>query len=104
MSGLPTSEIKRSMLVYHTTLGVDDWLLVINVCMTIIVVTALRIYVWLFVAVALHFALMVVSRLQPCLLEVYVRFSLQSDRYSPFATARQKRNLRPAGFRGAALR
>ena len=100
---LHTSEVKASMLTYMTTWGVDDWLFVFNVGAAIFVTTALRFYSWALIAFALHFVLMLVTKLSPNILECYVKHTRQADRYNPFANPLQRRNLRPEGFMRGSL-
>jgi type IV secretory pathway VirB3-like protein len=95
---LNSSEVKSSMLTYMTTWGVDDWLFVLNVSLAIFITTAMRFYTWAVVALALHFCLMLVTRISPNILECYLKHMKQADRYSPFFNVFQKRGLRPAGF------
>lgn len=86
------------MLTYMTTFGVDDWLFVLNVCLAIFITIAMRFYGWALVAFALHFCLMIVTRVSPNILECYLKHTVQSQKYSPFANVFQTRNLRPVGF------
>lgn len=99
MQALKDSSVKKSMLTYLTTFGVDDWLFVLNVCIAVLVCVLLRFYAWAFIAIALHFVLMVVTRLSPQILLVYVRFRLQARLFTPGTSPLQRRGLRPEGFR-----
>ena len=86
------------MLTEMTTLGVDDWLFVLNIELALVMCMGLRIYAWVVIAFLLHFVLMIVTRLIPNLLEVYFKYLRQFDRYCAAYSPGQKRGLRPVGF------
>jgi type IV secretory pathway VirB3-like protein len=98
MEELDSSEIKKSLLSQLTTLGVDDWLFVMNLCTAILVSVILRFPRFLILSLLMHFVLMVVTQLSPQLLEKYLKHMRQSDRYTPWPMATQKRGLRPLGY------
>lgn len=58
----------------------------------------LKVRAWPLVALALHLALMLVTKLAPNLLECYVQHLRQASRYWPRPSPLQRRNLRPEGF------
>lgn len=101
MEPIESSEVKTSMLAYMTTFGVDDWLFIINIEIALLVTMLLKVYAWLLVAVALHFVLVMVTRMAPQLLECYVKHLRQADRYYPDVSPLQRRGLRPDGWRDA---
>lgn len=98
MEELDSSEVKKSLLSQLTTLGVDDWLFVINLCTAILVTVILRFPRFLILSLLMHFVLMVVTQLSPQLLEKYLKHMRQSDRYTPWPMVTQKRGLRPLGY------
>ena len=95
---IATSQVSRALLTEMTTWGVDDWLFIINVELLLIMGMLLRIYAWAIVAVFLHFALMVVTRVVPNILDVYYKHLRQANKYSPHYSPIQKRGLRPFKF------
>lgn len=59
------STVKKSLLTELTTLGVDDWLFVINVQLFLVMAGMFKIYLWVIVSAVMHVALMVVTQVQP---------------------------------------
>lgn len=98
MEQLESSAVSKSLLTEMTTLGVDDWLFVVNVEILFLMGGALRIYSWLFVAVFLHFVLMLVTRMVPNVLMVYAAHLRQASKYFAGFSPIQKRGLRPIKF------
>jgi type IV secretory pathway VirB3-like protein len=97
MQALQSSRVNKSLLTADmTTFGVDDWLFVININVAIIMMVMLRIVSWGWVALAMHFVLMLVTRVSPNILLVYGKHLRQRDRYFAGYVARQSRGLRPA--------
>jgi len=92
---MQASSVKRSLLSEMTTFGVDDWLFVLNVQLFLAFAAGLRIYSWTIVAVALHFVLMLVTKYQPRVLEVYIRHIRQSGRYTHWSSRTLQRGKRP---------
>lgn len=98
MEGKPMlhrSRIKKSLLTELTTLGVDDWLFVINVEIFLVIGVALRFYGWAVVTLVLHFVLMAVTELQPRVLQVYFRHVRQRARYTSWSALPLQRGKRP---------
>ena len=98
MESLESSRVSHAMLTEMTTLGVDDWLFIMNIEMMLVMCMGLRIYAWVIVAFLLHFVLMVVTRQIPNLMEVYFKYWRQFDRYCATFSIAQKRGLRPLDF------
>jgi type IV secretory pathway VirB3-like protein len=98
MEKLHSSHVNRSLLTEMTTAGVDDWLFVMNVEIAIVMAMILRIYSWVLIAIALHFVLMVVTKVVPNILNVYAKYLRQSVRYSARYSTLQKRGHRPVMF------
>lgn len=98
MDALNGTPVKKGLLTELTTLGVDDWLFVANVEIALIMGVGLRFYMWFVLAVFLHFVLMIVTRLQPNILLVYIRYMRQSSAYAGTWSPLQKRCLRPMGW------
>ena len=96
MTELDSSQVNTSLLTAQTTLGVDDWLFVLNVCVLILIGGMLRMHIWLPIAALIHLVLMGVTQISPNLLEVYVRFSGQASKHSPFATASSRKRRLPS--------
>lgn len=98
MEQLESSDISKSLLTEMTTLGVDDWLFVLNVEIALIMVMILRIHAWAVIAVVLHFVLMLVTKMVPNILYVYAKYLRQSGKYSARYSTSQKRGFRPLMF------
>ncbi len=98
MEPIQSSQVKSSMLAYMTTFGVDDWLFVLNLEIALLMTMILKITSWLLVAFAMHFVLMLVTRMAPQLLECYAKHLRQATHYRPGFSPLQKRGLRPVGF------
>jgi type IV secretory pathway VirB3-like protein len=98
VEALESSLISKSLLTDMTTLGVDDWLFVMNVSVALIMAMVLKIYVWCLIAVFLHFVLMLVTRMVPNILVVYGKYLRQSNAYCAMYSPMQKRGLRPQKF------
>jgi type IV secretory pathway VirB3-like protein len=92
---LHKSKIRQSLLSEMTTLGVDDWLFIANIIVAMILTIVLRIKAWFFVAVAMHFVLMLVTKLAPKILDCYYRHVQQSDRYFSGPSPLQRKRLPP---------
>lgn len=92
---MQTSSVKRSLLTEMTTFGVDDWLFVVNVELFLVIGAGLRIYSWAAIALSLHFVLMLVTKFQPRVLEVYLRHIRQSSRYTNWSGRSLQRGKRP---------
>jgi hypothetical protein len=89
------SRIKRSLLAEMTTLGVDDWLLILNVQLALLIVGVLRFYHWAWVTLALHFVLVAVTRYQPRILLVYWKYMAQRNSYCDWCALPLTRGMRP---------
>lgn len=89
------SKIKKSLLAEMTTFGVDDWLFIINIEVALFLVMMLRIRVWVFVALFMHFVLMLVTKLAPRVLGCYWKHMWQSDRYFSGNSPLQKHGKTP---------
>lgn len=98
MEQIESSEISRSLLTEMTTLGVDDWLFVMNVCIAIIMVMILRIHAWAVIGFFLHFVLMIVTKMVPNILYVYAKYLRQAGKYCARLISGQKRGFRPLKF------
>ena len=98
------SYIEHSMLTNMTTAGVDDWLFVINACVSIVFVFGLKVTSFLGFALLAHGVLFYVSRVSPNILEKYIKYIGQAPRYGRNPRIKQTRGLRPFGFgRGVCL-
>jgi type IV secretory pathway VirB3-like protein len=95
MEALESSTVSRSLLTEMTTWGVDDWLFVMNLEIALLMAMILRIYSWVLIAVALHFVLMVVTKMVPNILIVYAKYLRQAERYCARFSTIQKRGFRP---------
>ncbi len=93
---IESSPVRQSLLAEMTTFGVDDWLFVINIEVALIMGMALRIWQWFVLAFLLHFMLMIVTRLSPNIVMVYVKYARQAGRYTASWLPVQRRCLRPA--------
>ena len=94
-STIASSSVKKSLLTEMTTFGVDDWLFVINIQIFLVLAVGLRIFSWAAVAVAFHLVLMVVTKYQPRVLFVYLKYIRQSPAYKTWLGAYMKRGQRP---------
>jgi type IV secretory pathway TrbD component len=92
---MDSSPVHKSMLTEMTTFGVDDWLFVLNLELFLLMAIGLRIYVWAAIALGLHLALMVVTKYQPRVLTVYVKYIRQASRYSSWSCAPLVKGRRP---------
>ena len=95
MPAMNGSYVRKSLLTEMTTLGVDDWLLIINVQLALFIMGILRIYDWAWVTVLAHFLLVWVTQSQPRILAVYYRYMFQQDRYDAWSALPLKRGARP---------
>lgn len=98
MEPLESSPVRRSLLTEMTTWGVDDWLFVMNVEITLVMAMILRIYSWVLIAIALHFVLMGVTKMVPNILNVYAKYLRQSSRYCARYSTIQRRGFRPVMY------
>jgi hypothetical protein len=98
MNSLHSSSLNKGFLAELTTLGVDDWLFVANLEIALIMGVGLRFHWWFVLAIGLHFVLMIVTRLQPSILLVYLRYMRQSNKYVAAWSPLQKRCIRPLGW------
>lgn len=97
MEPIQSSPVRRSLMTYMTTFGVDDWLFILNLEVALMMTMLLKVRAWLVVALLLHFVLMLVTRLAPNLLECYIQHLRQARRYWPRPSPLQRRGLRPMG-------
>lgn len=104
MTVLESSPVRPSLYTEMTTLGVDDWLFIINTEVAVMMVFALRLHQWVVIAVLLHFVLMMVTKLSPRLMECYFSYMRQSVRYWPARSPFQKRGAYPAMFTARRMR
>lgn len=98
MEPLDSSVVRKSLLTYMTTLGVDDWLFIVNVEVALIFTMSLKLVYWPAIAVLLHFALMLVTKLSPQILESYAKHRAQASAYWPGPSPLQSKNPRPMKF------
>jgi type IV secretory pathway VirB3-like protein len=104
MERLDSSDVNTAILHPMTTLGVDDWLFTFNVLQCMYIGVATRWSGWLIVSVVFHFLLMLVTKLKPNLIDCYMKYSRQANRYDPYPSINQRRGLRPVGFGRGVLR
>lgn len=98
------SYVKKSLLPDRTTLGVDDWLLFMNVELAIFIVGLLKLYQWAAVTVVAHFALVAVTHYQPRVVEVYWKFMGQRSRYTDWSALPLTKGQRPVWLEALAGR
>jgi type IV secretion system protein VirB3 len=104
MEQLDSSDVNVAILHPMTTLGVDDWLFTLNLLQCMYIGAATRWSGWLIVSVGFHFGLMLVTKLKPNLIDCYLKYSRQANRYDPYPNINQRRGLRPVGFGRGVLR
>lgn len=95
MAIMTGSYVRKSLLSEMTTLGVDDWLFIINLELALFIIGLLKLHEWAAVTVFAHILLVWVTRAQPRLLAVYFRYMFQRDRYDAWSALPLKRGIRP---------
>ncbi len=95
MATMKGSYVRKSLLTEMTTLGVDDWLLIINLELALFIIGILKFHQWAGVTVLAHFLLVWVTQAQPRILAVYFRYMFQRDRYDAWSALPLKRGIRP---------
>jgi hypothetical protein len=95
MSIMDGSYVRKSLLSEMTTLGVDDWLLIINVELALFIIGILKFHHWAWVTLLAHFMLVWVTQAQPRILAVYFKHMNQGDRYDAWSALPLKRGKRP---------
>jgi type IV secretory pathway TrbD component len=95
MESIVSSKVHHSLLTEMTTLGVDDWLFVVNASIAVVFVMGLKITIWAGGAIVMHFLLMIVTRVVPNVIQVYAKYLRQADRYCADYSPSQKRGFRP---------
>jgi type IV secretory pathway TrbD component len=89
------SSFEKPLLIEMTTFGVDDWLFVANVELFLVICIGMRVYAWAGIALALHAALIVVTRVQPRMLGVYFKHTQQKTAYTSWSNLPPKRSKKP---------
>ncbi|MBZ0296172.1 MAG: VirB3 family type IV secretion system protein [Anaerolineae bacterium] len=78
--------------------GADFHLELINIAVLVFMLMVLRLWQWIPMTYLIHLMLKQVARRDHHSRKIYIRYSLQADRYEPWASPRQKRGMRPSGF------
>lgn len=79
-------------------LGVETKLFQLNVFIGMIVILMAQFIWWLIAMVVFHFILQWVTKREPRMREIYLKYQFQGDRYEPWGGIPPKNNKRPTGF------
>jgi len=91
------SQLYTSLTTPFTIMGVEPRLLGLNVGVSIIMIALFRAYWWIALTWVVHQAFKSLSRNDPMIRVIYVRYQTQADRYEPWPEGRSVRGLRPIG-------
>ncbi|MBU6460732.1 MAG: VirB3 family type IV secretion system protein [Proteobacteria bacterium] len=95
---LRQSRVHRSLLEIHTLAGVERRLAILNWTIAAVFVLGAGFILYLAVALLLHGLLRWMTRKDPYLRMIYVRYNTQADDYDPWPHALQRQTCRPRGF------
>ncbi|MBC7779631.1 MAG: VirB3 family type IV secretion system protein [Proteobacteria bacterium] len=90
--------VRASLLEVKTIAGVEDRLAILNATFALAIVMGLGLWPYLMIALLLHLLAARLTRRDPYLRRIYVRFAQQGDRYDPWPRVAPKRARRPPGF------
>lgn len=90
--------VRLSLLEVKTIAGVEDRLAILNATFALAIVMGTGLWPWLAVALALHVLAARLTRYDPYLRRIYIRFARQADRYDPWPRVAPACARRPPGF------
>jgi len=90
--------VRQSLLEVRTLAGVEDRLAILNATFALAIVMGMGLWPWLGVAVALHVLAARLTRYDPYLRRIYIRFARQADQYDPWPRVGPASGRRPQGF------
>jgi len=90
--------VHRSLMEIKTIAGVERRIAIVNI--TIAAALTMAMHVWGYVAAAalLHAVLAYLTKRDPFLRPIYIRYNTQADAYDPWPHAVQRGGHRPYGF------
>ncbi|MDE3021451.1 MAG: VirB3 family type IV secretion system protein [Pseudomonadota bacterium] len=92
------TRVHKSLLEIQTLAGVERRLAIFNWTLAAVFVLGAGMVSYLAVAFILHAFLRWITRKDPYLRLIYIRYNRQADEYDPWPHATQKQNRRPHGF------
>jgi len=92
------SLVHQSLLEVKTIAGVEDRLAILNATFALAIVMGLGLWPWLAAAFALHLVAARLTRRDPYLRRIYIRYARQADHYEPWPRTGMTCNRRPRGF------
>jgi type IV secretion system protein VirB3 len=95
---LRVTPVRSSLLEMKTIAGVEDRLAILNATFALAVVMGPGFWPWLGVALVLHLLAARMTRYDPCMRLVYIRYARQADCYDPWPRVGVTRARRPDGF------
>jgi type IV secretion system protein TrbD len=90
--------LRRSLVEPQLIAGVEKPFAVVNATLATVFVADLHIYSYIAIAVSIHILLRRITKADPFMRRIYIKYNLQADAYDPWPHVRQRRNWRPSGF------
>lgn len=93
-----TTPVHKSLLEIKTIGGAEAKLAIFNGTLTAVCVMGLKIWPFIFMGIAVHLVLVRLTKNDPFLRQIYIRYNRQAFTYDPWPHAVQRYNQRPLGF------
>jgi type IV secretory pathway TrbD component len=92
------SRVYQALEAPRVLAGADYSLCMINVGVLLFMIMSLRLWFWIPIAGIIHLLLRQLTGGDPHMRKIYIRYSMQANRYDPWPQPVQKRGFRPQGF------
>ena len=98
MEGVRSSKVRRALTEPLLIAGAERSLCLINIGVLLFTWVSLRVWWWTLGAFLIHIVLVYVAKDDADMRKIYIRYSLQGDKYDPWPHVSQRRGRRPLGF------
>jgi len=98
-----STPIHHSLMEIKTIAGVERRIAIVNVTIAAALTMAMHVWGYVVAAVLLHVVLAYLTKRDPFLRLIYIRYNTQADTYDPWPHAVQRTGHRPYGFGRGAL-
>ena len=92
------TRIYRSLMEIKTIGGVERGLAIMNATIAVALTIGLHVWGYVIAAIGLHMILAYLTKRDPYMRLVYIRYNTQAHVYDPWPHAVQRRGQRPHGF------
>jgi type IV secretion system protein TrbD len=98
MAARRETQFERALIQPRLIMGVEWGFALVNGILAYNMVMNLKIWWFIAISVLIHMVLRFVSKRDPMMRQVYIRYNRQHDRYDPWPRVKQRYNHRPDGM------